>query len=138
MRDGRGTDGRTDGRTEWNQYTPPTTSLCEGGGGGGGGIINDAGILQILFTVLPKKHAHSSNFNSSHPSVNWVSIGSDNGLSPIRHQAIIWTSAELLLIKPLGTNFNEILIKIQNFSFAKMDLKDRLRNGGHFVQGVLS
>ena len=22
MRDGRGMDGRTDGRTEWNQYTP--------------------------------------------------------------------------------------------------------------------
>ena len=25
-----GTDGRTDGRTEWNQYTPPTTSLFGG------------------------------------------------------------------------------------------------------------
>ena len=24
---GRTRDGRTDGRTEWNQYTPPTTSL---------------------------------------------------------------------------------------------------------------
>ena len=26
-------------------------------------------------------------------SVNWVSIGSDNDLSPGRHQAIIWTNA---------------------------------------------
>ena len=37
-------------------------------------------------------------------SANRVSIGSDNGLSPIRRQAIIWTSAELLLIGHLGTN----------------------------------
>ena len=36
-------------------------------------------------------------------------IGSDNGLSPGRRQAIIWTSAGILLIGPLGTNFSEIL-----------------------------
>ena len=41
-----------------------------------------------------------------------VSIGSNNGLSPIRRQAIIWTSAGLLSIGPLGTNFSEILTKI--------------------------
>ena len=29
-------------------------------------------------------------------------IGSDNGLSPDRRQAIIWTNGELLLIAPLG------------------------------------
>ena len=38
-------------------------------------------------------------------------IGSDNGLSPGRRQAIIWTNAGLLLIGPLGTNFSEILIE---------------------------
>ena len=47
--------------------------------------------------------------------VNQVSIDSDDGLSPIRHQAIIWTSAGLLSIGPLGTNFSEIWTKIQNF-----------------------
>ena len=52
-----------------------------------------------------------------------TSIGSDNGLSPGRRQAIIWTNAGLLLIGPLGTNFSEILIEIQTFSFKKMDLK---------------
>ena len=56
-------------------------------------------------------------------SVNRVSIGSANGLLPIRRQAIIWTNAGLLSIGPLGTNFSEILIKIQNFSFKKMHLK---------------
>ena len=30
-------------------------------------------------------------------------IGSDNGLLPGRRQAIIWTNARILLIKPLGT-----------------------------------
>ena len=50
-------------------------------------------------------------------------IGSDNGLSPGRRQAIIWTNAEILLIGPLGTNFIEILIGIQKFSFKKMHFK---------------
>ena len=50
-------------------------------------------------------------------------IGSYNGLSPDRHQAIIWTNAGILLIGPLGTNFSEILIEILTFSFEKMRLK---------------
>ena len=50
-------------------------------------------------------------------------IGSDNGLSPGRRQAIIWTNAGILLIGPLGTNFSEILIEIVPFSFKKMRLK---------------
>ena len=47
-------------------------------------------------------------------------IGSDNGLSPDRRQAIIWTNAGLLLTGPLGTNVSEILTWIQTFSFKKM------------------
>ena len=50
-------------------------------------------------------------------------IGSDNGLSPERRQAIIWTNAGILLIGPLGTNFSEILIEIQTFSLKKIRLK---------------
>ena len=50
-------------------------------------------------------------------------IGSDNGLSPGPHQAIIWTKAGILLIGPLGTKFNEILIEIHTFSFKEMHLK---------------
>ena len=62
-----------------------------------------------------------------------LTIGSDNGLSPGRRQAIIWTNAKILLIRPLGTNCSEILIEIHAFSFTKMYLKNRLENGGHFV-----
>ena len=50
-------------------------------------------------------------------------IGSDNGLSPYRRQAIIWTNAGILLIGPLETNFSEILIEILTLSFKKMRLK---------------
>ena len=50
-------------------------------------------------------------------------IGSDNGLSPGRRQAIIWINARILLIWNLGTNFNEILIEIHTFSFRKMLFK---------------
>ena len=50
-------------------------------------------------------------------------IGSDNGLSPGRRQAIIWTNAGILLSGSLGTNFSEISIKMLTFSFTKMRLK---------------
>ena len=53
---------------------------------------------------------------------NLTIIGPDNGLSPGRRQAIIWTNVGILLIGPLGTNFGEILIGIQTFSFKKMHL----------------
>ena len=52
-----------------------------------------------------------------------TSIVSDNGLSPGRRQAIIWTNAGILLIWPLGTNSSEILIGIRTFWFKKMRLK---------------
>ena len=42
--------------------------------------------------------------------------GSDNGLSPGRRQAIIWSNDGILLIGPLGTNFGEILSEIHTFS----------------------
>ena len=50
-------------------------------------------------------------------------IGSDNGLSPCRRQAINWTTDGILSIDPLGTNFSEILIEINALSFRKMHLK---------------
>ena len=50
-------------------------------------------------------------------------IGSDNGLSPDRRQAIIWTNAGILLIGPSGTYFSEILTGVKTVSFKKMHLK---------------
>ena len=50
-------------------------------------------------------------------SVNQASTGSDNGFSPIRRQAIIWTSAGLLSIWLLGSlNQNTKFIIHENAS----------------------
>ena len=54
---------------------------------------------------------------------NLTIIGSDNGLSPGRRQAITWTNVGILLIGPLGTNFSGMLIEIRTFSFKKIHLK---------------
>ena len=45
----------------------------------------------------------------------WTTIGSDNGLSPGRHRAIIWANAGVLLIGPSGTDFTDILIDLIHF-----------------------
>ena len=50
-----------------------------------------------VFSLISKSHL---------PLVNWVSIDSDNGLSPDRRQAITWNNAHLLSIRPKGTKFS--------------------------------
>ena len=50
-------------------------------------------------------------------------IDSDNGLSPSRRQAIIWTNAGILLIGSLVMDFSDILIKIHIFPLKKMQMK---------------
>ena len=70
--------------------------------------------------------------DSTHASLRWLIhicvskstiIVPDNGLSPGRRQAIIWTNAEIWLVRTLGTNFSEILSEIHIFSFKNMHLK---------------
>ena len=66
----------------------------------------------------------------------YVNIGSNNDLSPIRRQAIIWTNAEILLIGPIGTDFSEILTEIYIFSFKKMHLKMSSAKWRRFCLGL--
>ena len=66
---------------------------------------------------------NSLRLSDTYMSVNWATIVSDNGLLPGQCQPIIWTNAGLLLIGPLGTNFNEISIDIHIFSIKKIHLK---------------
>ena len=47
----------------------------------------------------------------------------DHGSSTPWRQAIIWSSAEILLTGPLGTNFSEMSIEIHIFSLKKFHLK---------------
>ena len=50
-----------------------------------------------------------------------INIGSDNGLSTVRRQAINWTIF-FLLIGPLGSNISHIWFKIQELNFHKRKL----------------
>ena len=50
-------------------------------------------------------------------------IGSDNGLSPGRRQAIIWTNDGILLIRTFQTHFSEIVSEIHTFSCKKIHWK---------------
>ena len=66
-----------------------------------------------------------------------TTIGSDNGLSLDRCQAIVWINAWILLIGPRGINSSKIFVEIVTFSFKKMCWKYRLRNGDHFVSASM-
>ena len=55
-------------------------------------------------------------------------IGKDNGLSPGRRRANIWTNAGILLIGPLRANFSEILMEIYIFSFKENAFELVVRN----------
>ena len=81
------------------------------------------GYSLIILTGWGHHHDHLTHW-AMHICVRSLTvIGSDNGLSPGRHQTIIWTNAWISSTGPLGTNFNEILIQIHTFSFMKMHLK---------------
>ena len=77
---------------------------------------------------------YSMNIPYHYVSVNCVRIGSDNGLSPVRNQAITWTNDDLS-IGPLAANFSEICMEIQNFSFTKMHFKMSSAKWGPFSTG---
>ena len=52
--------------------------------------------------------------------IKLTTIGSDTGLSPRQSQASIWINGGILLIRPSGTHFSEIVIEILIFSFKIM------------------
>ena len=64
-------------------------------------------------------------------------IGSDNGLSPGRRQAFIWTNAGILLIGPLRTNFNEMIFQIRKFWLKKMHMKMSSAKWQPFCLGII-
>ena len=63
-------------------------------------------------------------------------ICSDNGLSPARRQAIIWSNAGILLIRSIGTKFSKSLNKIHTFWFKKMQLKMSFAKWRPFCLGL--
>ena len=88
-------------------------------------FYRDCWIHDVGFTWFHMQITHLTHWGRvRHICVGSLTIiVSDNGLSPGRRQAIIWTNVGRLLIGPLGTNFSEIIIEILTFSFKKMRLK---------------
>ena len=93
---------------------------------------NIDGFMQRDITPLLMHWGHISFALSHWGRVTYICVGKltifslDNGLSPDRHHAIISTNDGIfltMLIGPLGTNFSQILIKINTMSFKKMHLK---------------
>ena len=76
--------------------------------------------VKINTTILPRLSLISQTSKNS--AVSWLSHVIVYKWY-FRCQAIIWNNAGLLLIEPLGTNFSEISIGIQTFSFMKMHMK---------------
>ena len=105
-------------------------------------LFSTGAVFQCVLTKCPKPCSHLILWHLICASIpiklvciltqwDWVThchicickltiIGSDDGLLPAWWQAIVWTNAGVLLI---GTNFSEILITIETYSFKKMRLK---------------
>ena len=98
------------------------TGLCEGNPPMTGGFPSRGKCFQLMTSSCVSKSTHRGRVTHicvGKPTIN----GSDNGLSPERRQAIIWINVGILIIGPVGTNFNEFLIVIHISSFNKMHLK---------------
>ena len=71
-------------------------------------------------------------------SVNQTIISSDNGLSPNRRQAIIWTNAVLLLIRPFRTKFQWNFNQNSNIFIEENEFENVVcTDGGHFVSASM-
>ena len=60
---------------------------------------------------------------SVYASLNWVIIGSHNGLLLVRHHEIAWTNDDLLLLRPWRANINKTFIWNLNISFKLVHMK---------------
>ena len=79
--------------------------------------------MHVWGIALHQKIIHFLVLHICQWSVNRVSIGSDNGLSQVRRQAIIWTNTWLFWIRPQGKKLSEILVKYLDCFPMEMRLK---------------
>ena len=80
-------------------------------------------------------------FSDAYASVNRVINDPGTGLASVRHQAMTWTNADLMISphpRP-GTKlqWNESEIKMQNFSHRKWFSNYSLWNWGNFYQDTI-
>ena len=82
-------------------------------------------ILSIVICMYLRKKSktvHSSPTSAAY-MCQWTGSSLVQEMAAVWRQAITWTSADFLSVEPLGTNFNEIWIRILSFSFKKKHLK---------------
>ena len=93
-------------------------------------------VIQRSYRITAIKHTLLTHWGRvTHICVaNPTVIGSDNGLSPSRRQAIIWSNAAILSIGPQRTHVNKILIETHIFSF-KNALQKAILSRPHCVKG---
>ena len=65
-------------------------------------------------------------------------VGSDNEVTPVRCQAIIWFNDGFLLMEPLGVNLSEFDSKYHNFHSRKWSWKCRPQNDVDFVSASIA
>ena len=88
----------------------------------GRGLCYNISVDRIIMIIYYDNITHWGRV--THMCISKLSIiGSDNGLSPDRRQAIIWTNAGILLIGTLGINFNDFFFEIHTISFKNIHLK---------------
>ena len=103
-------------RTSSNAIGTPTMSICQS-------HKRLRGIV-LLRKILIKIHV-KIKLGDAHMRPNLVIIGSGNGLSPVRRQAITWTNDDLLSIAPFGKKlrswkekpFEHVVCKLLIISF---------------------
>ena len=112
--------------------------LCDSGSSAYNGMFSEISHLNLIFLYYVLTHWG----RVTHICVGKLTnIGSDNGVSPGRRQAIIWTNARIVLFGPLGANISEFLVVIHTFSFNKMHLKmssAKWRPNKNYLYGRLS
>ena len=87
------------------------TGICEGNSPGTGEFPAQMASNAENVSVWWRHHGIAAQWCNMALEI-WVTFSSDNGLSPVRRQAIIWTMSDILSIKLPGTISNEILIKV--------------------------
>ena len=88
-------------------------------------------ISKLCFTGGKRFH----DINSFPSSATYMRQRTGSGLVQLMSCRLIWTNAGILLTGPLETNFSEVRIKKQNFSFMKIHLKMSSGNWRPFCPG---
>ena len=98
--------------------------------------------VRVTQCQFPQPNAYFAHLSTHWGRVTHIcvtrltTIGSVNGLSPGRRQAIIWTNAGILLIVPLGS-LMKFYSKFRNLYSRKPNWKCSLENGDHFISAPM-